>query len=842
MFVLEESQLLEDTIKDSKVLELYRLLRHNEHSNDRYLFHDDILASEISTKFLEVLLETAQASNLPLTEGISSESNYKVPNERRADICSRLDLEQSEVGPLALVVSATLTQLFVIDNFVGHTNRSGSVRTSASAPILDKLASMIDYRSLSVDAFDVYHQIKNPWLLKCSQLCWTLLANLGISRRLLELEFLVWKHRYLTVHLMLFIEHPESYIKELKKIHEFIFDHHIISNEIKQNKTQLTRFDVVELCCELVQSSLQFDAITTARKICDFISEHAGITIEHTGVLGKRTRFQQNNIPQLVVKVGSNSNIEEVEDSREIGELPKDIKLDDDTLLPDISFVSEDGLKMTGGINNLDVRAQLFMQTRLDLALKSEVMEESLKDEWTLAYLRSLIDGSTIWSIKHKSLHLRSITEKKNMRKMDRALLQLEELIKAYSVEEVGKPSRMRCFYSVLSLSVWQMQRSLADISFDIGLVKNALELYSRLEYWEGMIKCLCLMEQTVKAEKIIRQELQKEETAYLYCLLGDVTEDIAHYETSWLLSKKRFSRAKKSLGTHYYVRKQYDEAIRHYEDALSASPSNISVLSMLAYCCLTLEQYEKAADYYRRLTYLDDTSFLAWNNLSKAYIKLNQKERAWRTLREAIKCNYDEWKIWENFMVVSVELGAIEDVVVAWHRIIDIKSSHKDDQVLSALTFAMLKKTPEKADKTYCNLLSECIKLIARLTATSGCSSRTWLCYFRLLVKELDLIKNKVVNTDLSPSDLDIKVNKICTSLQRATPGTTTADLEQLQKPDQVHKLVDTYDEIVDCYGCALAIIGSHKTLLRHWNYFKLSATNFLKALEKRGYKPINR
>lgn len=840
MFVLEESQLLEDTIRDLQVLEVYRLLRNNEHSNDRCLFRDQILSTPICTKFLEIMLEIAQANKLPVSEGTSSEVSHKIPIEKRAEISTRLNLEPSDVAPLALVVAATLTQLFVIDNFVGPKDTDENNSALSSPHILDHLVGLMNYRSLSVDASDVYHRTRNPWLLKCTELCWIILANLGISRKLLELEFLVWKQRYLTVHIMIFLEPPESCIKELKKLHEFIFDHHIINNDIKENKTQITRFDIVELCCELVQSSLLIDAITTARKICEFISEYSGITIEHTGVLGKRTKFQKNNIPQLVVKV-QGSTIEEVQQQDSDLQLPKDIELEDDTLLPKISFVSSDGLKTSGMTKNLGIHAQLFMQARLDLALKSEVMEESLKDEWTLAYLRSMIEGASLWCLKYKTLHQRSIVEKKNMRKMDRALLQLEELINSCIKEGLRSSQRMRCFYSVLPLSIWQMQKSLADISLEMGLAKNALDLYSQIEFYEGMIKCLCLMEQTSKAEKIIRQELQKQETPYLYCLLGDVTEDLTHYEASWLLSKKRFARAKKSIGTHHYVRKQYTEAIDNYEAALGASPSNISILSMLAYCYLTLEQYDKAAEYYRRLTYLDDTSFLAWNNLSKAYIKLNQKERAWRTLREAIKCNYDEWKIWENFMVVSIELGAIDDVVTAWHRIIDIKSAHKDDKVLSSLTYVMVNRGCEQPDDGYMRLLNECLKLVARLISTSDCSPRTWLCYFRLLIKELDQLKNNQ-GEELAQLDLDSRVSKITNCLQRATPNATTADSELLQNQVKVDKFLNTYDEIVDCYGLALDIVGKRKELLRQWSYFKLSATNFLKALEKKGYRPAGK
>lgn len=48
---------------------------------------------------------------------------------------------------------------------------------------------------------------------------------------------------------------------------------------------------------------------------------------------------------------------------------------------------------------------------------------------------------------------------------------------------------------------------------------------------------------------------------------------------------------------------------------------------------------------------------------MAKCYTKLGQKTRAWRALQEAVKCNYDNWKIWDNLMVVSIDCCEYEEV-----------------------------------------------------------------------------------------------------------------------------------------------------------------------------------
>lgn len=834
MFILEESQLLEDTIGDADVGRLYNALCQSETSNNRATFIDEILVHEKCQTLTSILLDFQKANGSSLNEAIRTD---KLPPDLRDDISKKLNLSLDDVASLALVVSATLVQLFVIDNFVGPTNTDQLEHSYQNLPrIYQDLGDCIDHRALAIDGSEVYHRIVNPWTLRLVQVYWNFLSGLGCSRRLLELEFLVWKHRYLTVHLMSLLEPADLVMNDLRKIQDFIFDHHII------NEKQLGRFDAVELCCELIQSSLLRDGITSCRKILDYANEISGVVIEHTGVLGKRTKFQQTNIPQLVVKVTKNEKIKELTTaSIETQHLPKDIALDDDTLLPDISFVeTHDNKESFSDEQILGHDVQLLMMNKLDFIFRTEVMEESLKDEWTLAYLRSIIKSASIWSIKYKALALRSSVEKKNTRKMDRALIQLEELIKTAANSNETSHKRLAAFYSVLPLSSWQMERSLGDISFDLGLYKNALDIYMRIEFWEGIIKCHNCLGQSSKAEKVIRQELDKQATPYLYCLLGDATDDIEYYEKSWSLSKGRFARAKKCIGTYYYVRKQYDQAIEHYEQALSAQPTNLSILALLAYSCLTIERYERAAECYRNITYIDDTNFLAWNNLSKAYIKLNQKERAWRTLREAIKCNFEEWKIWDNFMNVSIEIGAIDDVIIAWHRLIDIKSSHKDDKTLGALTHAIVNVPADEADADYMKLLSDALKLVARLNSTSDCSSRLWICYYKLLIKEYQLIKTKndSAGETLSKLDIDSRVSKIKNALQRATPSSLVADPNWNQMPDKICRLLNCYDEIVDCYTFAIEVLGPKEEIWKQWKCFKLSLCNVLKILEKSGYK----
>ncbi len=109
---------------------------------------------------------------------------------------------------------------------------------------------------------------------------------------------------------------------------------------------------------------------------------------------------------------------------------------------------------------------------------------------------------------------------------------------------------------------------------------------------------------------------------------------------------------------------------------------------------------------------------FFLRNNLSNAYIRLGQKARAWKVLQEAAKCDFGNWKVWDNVMVVSTDLAHFDEVIRAYNRILDVKDRHVDAEVLGILVRAVQGNLEDNGGERCIKYRQGATKLIGRLTA----------------------------------------------------------------------------------------------------------------------------
>ncbi|CAL4168267.1 unnamed protein product, partial [Meganyctiphanes norvegica] len=456
------------------------------------------------------------------------------------------------------------------------------------------------------------------------------------------------------------------------------------------------------------------------------------VKIYLTGALGKRTKWQQEDRAQLVVKVeyeGQPIMQQEMPGSTLLpGDLPKDVLLDDDTRLNKFKFKEQD----EDVIPDMRSIEQCLILGDITQKRRSQPSDIQL-DQETKAYNAALLQFPNNWAMQMSGLLMRCRVEASENRAMQRSLEQFEELVAAVNREEPSRFERLKLFYSSIVLSHWELQQELAKMLMRLGCVKSALEIFERLHLWEDVIVCYNDLQMRQRSAEVIRNEMEKGETPKLWCLLGDATDDIECYNKAWEMSNHKSGRAQRCLGNYYYVRKEYTKAIEHYEISLKRNALQFPVWQRQAYCAMQTEEWEKCAQAYRRCSVLEPDSFEVWNNMSQAYIKLDQKPRAWKSLQEALRCNNNSWKLWDNFMLVSTSLGYTSHAVNAYNQILSKKEKHVDTQILGRIVKAIQGDEKDPEGRQARDLFKRCSELMGRLSSQVPSHPEIWFLYGQL-------------------------------------------------------------------------------------------------------------
>lgn len=412
-----------------------------------------------------------------------------------------------------------------------------------------------------------------------------------------------------------------------------------------------------------------------------------------TGRLGKRTKFQDRDVSQLVILAKSpedststeTASSDKKDDSQPSG--PKNLDLNDDTLLESISFSKDDGTQsqekstaiqdesgLSSALASLDPGDQPILDpvdSAILLAFASAITnttpENGLTREETHPYATRVLEGgSSNWQIYTQALLLRSRIEGYRSRTVERAVLQMQALVDQVIADtaaldtldgtSTGEPStflprpeksesasaaeRLEYIWLLSFSTRWDLEAELATRWVNLGGLRTALDIYERLHMWAEAALCYAATDREEKAKNIIRGQLY--EPTNKDAPAGD-NERFEGPELSPLPADA--PRLFCILGDINADPTMYDRAWEVSGKRYARAQRSLA----RHYLALDPPALEKAEDAYRQSLHINRINHGAWFALGCVQLELKRWEDSTESFMRAVQLEEGDAEAWSN-------------------------------------------------------------------------------------------------------------------------------------------------------------------------------------------------
>ena len=418
-------------------------------------------------------------------------------------------------------------------------------------------------------------------------------------------------------------------------------------------------------------------------------AQSSGLEYKLTGALGKRTKWQVDDLSQLVLLARSRqrdeqldeeeAKVKSLEKERVLDDtmsetstlvqptLPSTLPLNDDTLLEETEFTHSEntGANPNGPLTSLDPANQpalhpLDQSLLLALCLSQHNNSPSsgLTASQMLPFLARVIAHPINWSVHTTALLLRARLESSRSRTVERSTLQLAALIDQMPTSDSEPRERLRYFHQLPLPNKWEMERELAKRYLSIGVVRSSLDIFTRLEMWEDAVKCLQHMERDSEAVAIVNDLLEGRKTETdLVPLLGKATLTDGKRAK---ISAERQAKLYCLLGDLALATPEgREDAKKQYLHAWELSNKTSSrAMRSLGSIYVAENDFDSAIEPLKKALAINPLYARTWFVLGCCYVRAERWEEAKEAFRRDVQVDEEDGEGWNNLAAVHLRMG----------------------------------------------------------------------------------------------------------------------------------------------------------------------------------------
>lgn len=421
--------------------------------------------------------------------------------------------------------------------------------------------------------------------------------------------------------------------------------------ESEQSKQKLIELSFIKI--EFALSLLQFYEFRESQLLIMQVMSNLGIEVSFTGKMGIRTKYQNFKVAQLVVDVRQ----QPAEQTPVASDTPQPTVVPLDEIFDNILHekpVIDDFIGYSNSEQSLETNVVLL--ALMIHTLKSQAFDDQQREK-AMAYLNNIVHNFRDYAVMTTALVFRSNLEFQMTRKMERSMLQFEQLSRDWHSKDFALVDRLRLAHTINFPSYIELITTLAQNYIRIQAFMSAFGLYKDLGLHNRAVECLFLGGQKGQALDYLNglsESFQKQPS--ILCILGDIYKDPSYYQRAIESSNGKFAAAFRALGNYHFVNKDYDLSLGFYQQAVELNDYSLSSWMRIAFIKMEKGDVEDAISAYKKAVWINESEAGAWTNLAILYRRVSKGELAFEAIQKAIGLKERNWYNWYNAVIISLE------------------------------------------------------------------------------------------------------------------------------------------------------------------------------------------